>query len=832
MFKRTRISTAASLVVGSLAFIATAASAQQSLERVEITGSSIKRIASETPVPVDTYTRKDIERSGAATLNDFIKNVSSLDFLDDTELQSNSPEASGTKVLSARNLPAENLLVLLNGHRLPKSPMSDSGVDINLIPLVAIERIEVLKDGGSAIYGADAVSGVVNIITKREFSGVEVHAEYGTSSRSDGTYKDVSLATGFGDLAKDKYNLLLAFNYYKRDPILRKDRDISKSVDFRRFGGPDRRSTFAPQGNYLDANFDFTGAQVRSCPPELLTDSICRYDFNASLLTAYNGADRLSGMLFGTFNLGESTKANVEVIGSINKNHFEAHPVPDFFVDSNQNFFAGRFIQGGPRITDRRAESLVYAWNLDHSFSKYNVKVGFSHGSTRAVNRDRNYFDRTKWDAATTAGTFDPTATNNPESVVNELKVTPIRDAMYTIDTLSGVLSGDIAELSGGPLAFAFGVSGGSEALKDTPDLLTQQGLVVGSIQQPTLDSARNARAVFGELSIPIVQAVEMQLATRYDKIGKESKASPKVAVKFQPIAALGARFSYAKSFRAPTLSDLGASVSEGAITITEDADCIALGRPVGCQIAAKRIEGANPNLKPETGTTTNFGVLFEPTANFNMSVDFWQIKKKNEINTPTVSQAISKGLIGRSPINGEIQVFTNLQNLSEREVRGIDLDVRGRLGMGGAGNLVLRDGVTLYKTVKRRNADTDPMESFLDTYITPKYTNVASVTHEFGSLSNAFTIRTTAGFYDTEQSIEKKPASTRRVASFTEVDYVGRYNMAGGLEFNWSIQNLFDKEPPFSVSNASNNNNSQMGFAELYTNRGRFYSVGLKYKF
>ncbi|MBK7331141.1 MAG: TonB-dependent receptor plug domain-containing protein [Betaproteobacteria bacterium] len=277
--------------------------------RIDVTGSNIKRIDGEGPAPVEIITREQISKTGATSINELLRFIPAIDVFDQGELASNSPAGSGTGQIRLRGLSETATLVLLNGRRLPVNALYDSGagaaVDINMIPVSLVERIEILKDGGSAIYGADALAGVINIITRKNYSGIETAARYGISSEGDGEEWGVTLAGGFGDLDKDGYNLMASFDYFKRDPIYRKDRDISKSVDFRRFGAGDYRSSFSPYGNLLDDDFAFTGEQVRPCPPENLTNSRCRYDFNASLLTAYNGADRWSGMLIGSAKVGK-----------------------------------------------------------------------------------------------------------------------------------------------------------------------------------------------------------------------------------------------------------------------------------------------------------------------------------------------------------------------------------------------------------------------------------------------------------------------------------------------------------------------------------------------
>jgi outer membrane receptor for Fe3+-dicitrate len=137
---------------------------------------------------------EDIKRTGATTVSELLRYIPSVDIFDQGEFTANSPSGSGTSNIKLRGLAETNVLVLLNGRRLPVNGLYDAtgagaAVDVNMIPLSAIERVEILKDGGSAIYGADAVSGVFNIITRTDYQGVEASVSYGNSSRNDGTEK-------------------------------------------------------------------------------------------------------------------------------------------------------------------------------------------------------------------------------------------------------------------------------------------------------------------------------------------------------------------------------------------------------------------------------------------------------------------------------------------------------------------------------------------------------------------------------------------------------------------------------------------------------------------
>jgi iron complex outermembrane receptor protein len=154
-------------------------------------------VNAETAAPVTVISREEITRTGATSINELLKSISVVDINDQGELASNSPGGSGTARVRLRGLGESQTLVLINGRRVPKNPLADasgagSAFNLNTIPVAAIERIEILKDGGSAIYGADAVAGVFNVILRKDFSGANVRATFGESSRGDGAEQAVS----------------------------------------------------------------------------------------------------------------------------------------------------------------------------------------------------------------------------------------------------------------------------------------------------------------------------------------------------------------------------------------------------------------------------------------------------------------------------------------------------------------------------------------------------------------------------------------------------------------------------------------------------------------
>lgn len=812
------------------------------VEKFLITGSSIKRVEGEGPVPVEIITRKTIERSGATSVNELIRSIPSIDIYDQSELDSGSSTGSGTASIRMRGLDENSVLVLLNGRRLPINALYDAtgigaAVDINMIPINAIERIEILKDGGSAIYGADAVAGVVNFITKKDYNGLEATLGYGQSSRGDGTEKTLGVTGGFGHLDTDGYNVILALNSFQREPIYRKDRDISRSSDFRRYGGNDARSILAPQGNFYDPLADdFTGTSVTPCPPELYNEGLCRYDVNASLLTAYNGADRQGAMALGTLKLTPDIYAYAQLFYARAQDDFETHPIGGFFeVPVGTEVIAGRFLQGGPRTTKRKSTLEHFVVGIEGTTAQIDWDVAYTQGKSKVTNRDRNYFSVDLYDAIF-FGDIDPTVTTNDPALVESLKLSPVRVGESGIKSLDAKFSGELMQMPAGPLGYAVGASIWQETLVDTPDPLSQQGLVLFERPLAKVDAERDAKAIYAELNIPVLKNLEVQTAVRRDIYDTAAKTSPKIAARWKVIPELAFRASYATSFRMPSLKQIYGAQEDTPITINNvsgAANCEALGFAAGCSVPALQVQGGNPELKPEIGKTFNFGVIFDAGRLVSGTLDYWKIRQNDNISIPTIDQAIAAGKFTRDGL--DILVFTNLQNFAKVETSGLDLDLTTHIVKTPVGALTLRNFTTYYLSLRRKSGTDGEWEDLKESYVRPKWRNTFSATLDKGPWSSSLVWRYTGGFFDSDAyptASDPRPVDQRRVPSYDETDVLVAYSGIKNMKLGLGVKNIFDAQPPFSAQNASNSGYTQMGFAELYTSRGRFFYANANYTF
>jgi iron complex outermembrane receptor protein len=288
--KKTRLSRSLQIAFATGALTAICGvSYAQSTQRVEVTGSRIKRVDAESANPITVIGREEIERSGVTTLNEALQRITGAGgTLDDRTTNGFAPGGGG---LNLRGLGFNSTLVLINGRRMPTYPFAQQlGTaqgfnDLQNIPLAAVERVEILKDGASAIYGADAVAGVVNIILRKEYQGLEIGADIGQSSRSDGNIARANLTGGFGNLARDRYNVLIGANVSSRDAIQSNARSWAGTEDLRPRGGSDRRSAYGDPGTIFDlVDPDADPYYMAGCGPTTqrggssIRGGICRYD--------------------------------------------------------------------------------------------------------------------------------------------------------------------------------------------------------------------------------------------------------------------------------------------------------------------------------------------------------------------------------------------------------------------------------------------------------------------------------------------------------------------------------------------------------------------------
>src|SRR5512146_404057 len=301
MFKRTRLCSAIAAAVGSGLFGAGPAAAQDpQLERVEITGSAIKRIDAETAVPVTILKTEDLKKEGITTIEQIVNRFSSNQISQGAS-QSVGLGTGGATFANLRALGQNKTLVLLNGRRIANNAIDSSAPDLNMIPFAAIERVEVLRDGASALYGTDAIGGVVNFITRRDYTGATATVGFDSPQHPGGQRYNANVGFGYGDLSKDRYNIFGFIDYTKQDPVRASERPelLARSLKTSPTSSPGQYN----QGGAVQ-NPDFPNCGSPNGIPlgDGVTDASCGYLY-ARQVDLIPQSERTSGFLKGTLQL-------------------------------------------------------------------------------------------------------------------------------------------------------------------------------------------------------------------------------------------------------------------------------------------------------------------------------------------------------------------------------------------------------------------------------------------------------------------------------------------------------------------------------------------------
>jgi iron complex outermembrane receptor protein len=318
--------------------LALAQAVEPKMERVEITGSSIKRIEAETALPVQILKREDIARTGATSTEELVKQLSSLSSAGSSTTASTSSGFGGGSIatVSLRGLGSGRTLVLVNGRRVSvygggSGGAAGSSVDVNAIPLAALERVEVLKDGASAIYGSDAIAGVVNFILRKDFTGVEVTANYGTPTSPHAADKRASLFAGFGKLAEDGYNLTFGANVQKVDPIFGTDRPYANRLNVDEANDFLSSITFPANVYIYGTRGVLASPTVPNCGPvsqvSPYAPTRCSFD-NSPFISVLPGSEKANLLFNGRMTLSASAEGYFESSYSQTKTKSTTQSVP------------------------------------------------------------------------------------------------------------------------------------------------------------------------------------------------------------------------------------------------------------------------------------------------------------------------------------------------------------------------------------------------------------------------------------------------------------------------------------------------------------------------
>jgi iron complex outermembrane recepter protein len=569
---------------------------QPAAQKIEVTGSRIKRIDAEGASPVQVLRRENIQQTGATTISEALATLSSSTG-SLTDIGGSNSFAPGASSASLRNLGKQSTLVLLNGRRIATYPLADySEVFSNLdtLPLDAVDRIEILKSGGSALYGSDAVAGVINIITRTSYQGLQAAAS-AQQSIDNGKYQSqsASITGGFGDMANDGYNVLANLEVYHRENFFYSDILGYANPAYKEFSpGFGSPSSYSYPGNIIGVG------PVDGCDPDMIIGGLCRYD-RYSRFEVVPPTDRTNLLVSGRMRLGEDLTGFAEVLYS----RIEAayHSPFRTYGWGNSTTWGDRVTGDGRTFYDRglpaghplnpTGEEVEFRYRfvdgpseehtttdqyrvlagLQGAWSTFDWEVAGGVMGGRTRDKQRGAFSDSGFkamigDYKDGVADLDPDFFNKPNGykigqknsaeVLNTLFPTFGYKGDTTQTFVDGKISGDIAKWDAGNVGLATGFDLRHEKMTISPDERLASGDIVGFGVSES-DASRSFGAVFAELSLPIFKSLEAQVAGRLDHFpGFPTHFSPKVGLRFQPMQELLIRGTYEGGFRAPNLTE------------------------------------------------------------------------------------------------------------------------------------------------------------------------------------------------------------------------------------------------------------------------------------
>ena len=671
-----------------------AAPAPQQLDRVEITGSSIKRISGETALPVQVLSAEDIARTGVTSTEQLLRSISAVDAAGITVSANNAGlNTGGLSTASLRGLGSRRTLVLINGRRIaPYGSVGDStSVDVNNIPIAAIERVEVLKEGASAVYGSDAIAGVINFILRREYTGAGVSAEYGQTASGGGNVTTVTGTYGYGSLDKDKFNVSVLATYQKTAAIYGVDRDYARSgINV----SPDSASDVnndTTSGNTWPGNIaDQTGATIGNprqgnCGPISVTSpffspSVCRYD-PSPYVTLLPEAENWTVMAAGRYVLSPALEFYAEASYTHRDIFTQIQPVPlsdqfalppsnplfnvppynganTFLLQPASPYYPAGYIasQGGDptqavlvryraqesglRQTRDIAETPRFVIGVNGTVSGWDYNASYLYTSSKLTESVEGGFPQlTKILPLLNTGLVNPFGPSTPDIQAQILAANFAGDTYVnkaTLQSLQATASKELVMLPAGPLAFALGAEYRIEGYNAQPSELLIQGDVAGyGGNQAAVDVTRNVYSIYGEINVPVIKSLEFGGALRYDNYeGTGGKTTGRVTGRWNPTSGVLVRGSAGTGFRAPALSDLYGPQTQSVSTngVSDPLRCPTTNSSIDCATQFATTIGGNPALEPETSKNYTLGFILEPINTLSVGVDAWWIDIKNGI--------------------------------------------------------------------------------------------------------------------------------------------------------------------------------------------------------
>ena len=869
------------------------------LPRVEVTGSAIRRVQSETALPVQTISRAEIEKTGVTTAAELMGRVSAnSNGLTDGASINVGGDQRGFNSANLRGIGTSSTLVLLNGRRMANfaSPGDDSGVDLNNIPAAALERVEVLLDGASALYGTDAIGGVINFITRKDFQGLEANVYVGTTDEGGAGKRTASLSVGKGVLERDGYNIFAVADFQRTNPLNTSQRSFIPGLQVEQRLGhllssytspANIRLTSAQRDHLQEIGFTLNGKPITNrlinlsvpgCAPPAnvyLPDGTggvdaCTYNYMGDT-ELYPKSEKASVLSRAVIKLGGSHQAYAEVALSRAKTDYTGSSarvagyvdysrVPQLAgtgLDQLDDDIPGelelrmRLNEAGQRTSTLTSEGVRFVVGVTGTVGGWDYDTAYNHSVNTVKDRDTHgYLLYNELLEGIADGRINPFGPSSPEgkALIDSIQVDDVvRRARGTLDAVDVKLSRALMPMAGGDLAVAIGGEARREKNQFTPSALLLSDNINNDAApeggRATSDS-RDVAAVYGEVLVPFAKQWEAQLSARYDHYENVGgSASPKIGLTYRPSEALLLRGSAGRGFRAPSMTELyRPTVYSSTATLPDPVYCATVENNYSdCADNWDTRRYSNDALKPERSRQFSLGAVFAAGKHVSASLDYWNIKRTNlisEIGDDIILGNLAKygDLVYRDEDGLIDYIELRKDNRGAQLARGLDLALTVRGVDTAIGRFGGRLNGTYVLTSKIQNAPGDAFVSNLNRFVTDgvvqRWRHTVSVDWDRGPLSASLQNTFSSGYEDQNTAINIDNGS---VVAANRVKRYSLWDLSGAYAVNTNLKLRVGIQNLFDTSPPYSNQAYYFlsGYDPSYTDpRGRRFYASANYSF
>jgi iron complex outermembrane receptor protein len=693
------------------------------VEEVVITGSKIKRTTNTESQYVVSITAADMKLTGEVSVADALRS-STLNSLGSFR-ESSGSSAQSNATFNLRGAGAARTAILINGRRTVGSPSLGGGgsVNLNLIPMSFVERIDIVADGASAVYGSDAVTGVVNVILKKGYDGVQLSGRYGDRSKDDGSEHGFNLLVG---AQGDKGSVTFGLEMDKRDAVFDKDRDFTKArysdldgdgyitgyaetegISFYAtslinpnydpaipYSESDPSSWYVHPGNNCVDDGAFQGPMKSDLVFGPDTGFYCGYAY-ANVSANRASMERINSFVSADYNVNDDVEVYVDAIISNNESFGRYAPpaAPGTMLAANPKNPYGQDVSGYFRWTDIGTRDNV----VNDTLIDVNLGVNAQINDDLSFEAYYTYSDY----KSTSIGKYYLSYGGFAENILYEvsdldqynanLKHTTLNDDRMNMQKIAAGMQWNMFEMAGGTASTYFGVETFDVNYRADVDAQSEAGLVGGSAGN-SAQGSRSVNAVMAEAILPVTDYLEVDLAVRYDNYDDfGSEVSPRVGATFTMIDNLVVKASYGQGFRAPDLSDLYGATSFSAESAKDYYGC-SLDGVSEADCPDRQFDtyiGSNPDLMAETSETMSFGLEYTYDNNWVAKVNYVTLELQSAVEYVSAQDMLNvdrntggnNPQVDRNSLGAVTEIRAGYQNaVNDVQRQSVDLALDGTI--------------------------------------------------------------------------------------------------------------------------------------------------------